>query len=156
MVVNDLIRADACCLRKRNFRIRPGRFYHTLRIFFHVTGGALHHVAHTVNEPYLCLHVPAKMHGGSFLRNEFRLRGRNGFSSRTLRQFVLCPFLFMLIFHKGKHTDIHEAFNKRGFAGTHRSYHPYVDFPTASFLYVLVQVIFFIHHQVHKKIPFHT
>ena len=49
MIMDYLIRSDFGCLRKRNLIIKPGRFYHPLLLFFHMSYRAVDHITHAVD-----------------------------------------------------------------------------------------------------------
>ena len=81
MIVHDLIRADLRRLGKGYLIVKPRGFYHPLRIFLHMSRRAVHHISHTVDQPYIHLHILIQHHMGGLLGNEFGLRGSNGAAS---------------------------------------------------------------------------
>ena len=61
-----LFRPDFCRLCKRNFFFVPRRFHQTFCSIFHVTGGSLHHIAHTIDQTHQHTHILCELDFGSF------------------------------------------------------------------------------------------
>ena len=74
VVMDYLFRPDFCRLCKRNFFFVPRRFHQTFCSIFHVTGGSLHHIAHTINQTHQHTHILCELDFGSFFWHKFRLR----------------------------------------------------------------------------------
>ena len=141
MILDHLTGSDFRRFRERNLFRRPRGLHHTLHVFFHMAGGAFHHIAHTVDQSDIHVNVRAQPDMCRLLGNKFGFCRRDRPAARALWHLILSPLLLVLIFHKRQHQQIHKTLDKCRFPRPHRSYHAQIDFSSRAELYIFIQVI---------------
>ena len=127
VLCNDLARAYLCRHVKRHLLFKPGGMYHTGLVVFDVSQGAGDNVAYAVNHahPHFSAFSQGEFYG--FLRDELRLCGHNGFSAGGLGQFIYGALSSGFALNVRNHQLFHKPFDKRGFSGTNRADHAYIN-----------------------------
>ncbi len=97
-----------------------------------MSGGALHHIAHTVNQTHFHIDAVTNLDLCCLLWYKFRLCGRDGAPAAALWQFVLRACPLMLIFNLRQYHQIHKSFNKCGFSRSDRPHYANIDFPAGA------------------------
>ena len=139
--MNDLICTKLRRLRKRDLIVIPRRFYHTLRIFFHMTDRTIHHITDTVDQPRFYRHI-ADRDLCCLTRDKLWLCRCDRLTGSTLRQFIHRLFFTVFLCHMRQNAHIHKSFDKGGFSRSDRSYHANIDLAVCSCLHIFVYIKF--------------
>ena len=120
--------------------VKPGCLHHPLIPIFHVAVHSVDQISDTINQLHLCSHIILQLKAYGLSWNKLRFRGHDRFPLSRLRQFIHSPLFCRRILHLRQHHHIHEPFDKRRLAGTHRSNHTKVDISTGSGSNILINI----------------
>ena len=141
MIADHLLRAELCCLRKRDLFFEPWCFYHALFAVLHMSAGTINHVSHTVDHAHLDIQIVPYPDLRGLLRDKFRFCCHHDFSGCRLGQLIRQSFPFMFILQIRQHHQFHKSFDKCRFPGTNGPHYAYVDLSSCPVTDILIQIV---------------
>ena len=112
MILDNLTGTDLRRLGKRDLFFKPRSLHQTFSLIFYMTGSAIYHETHTVNQPHLGLNSLRRLYQSGFLGNELWLCSHDGLPCRALGQLIPCLIFPVLILHLRKHQLFHKTLDK--------------------------------------------
>ena len=129
MLSDHLSRAHLRRLRQRDLLLKPGGTDHTRLVVLKLAHGALHHIAHTVDEPQVKARAALQVDVSRLLRNKLWLGSHDGAAGAALGQLILGPLPQIYVVHIWQHKLLHKAFDEGGLSRPYRTYHADIDVP---------------------------
>ena len=124
--------ADLRRLGHGDLVVVPGSGDHPGGVVLHLSDGALHHVAHAVDQPHGKARPVRQLDLGGLLRDELGFGGHDGPAGAALGQLIPGPFLSVDVVDVGDHLGLHEPLDEGGLPGAHGAHHADVDIPSGA------------------------
>ena len=140
MLPDDAACAGLGCQIERHLVVEPGAFDKARRFVFLMAQRAVHHVAHTVDEPCPEAAAARKLDPNRLLGDKLRFGGHDGAPGSGLGQLIMGTGPACFVFDAGQQHKLCKALDEGAFAAAHRPHNTEVDVPAGALGYVLVDL----------------